>query len=51
MFVCTGKAYSPASQDWTVEASYIARDRMEAIRWVRFQRDWMKDLRIDGVLA
>ncbi len=48
MIICTGLAYDPATRDWTLPVRYDARDRMEAIRWVRFQRDWLKDLRIDG---
>lgn len=46
--IATGLAYSQETRDWTEKATYEARDRMEAIRWVRFNRDWMKDLRIDG---
>ena len=49
--IATGKAYSQDTRDWTEVVTYEARDRMEAIRWVRFNRDWMKDLRIDGALA
>jgi hypothetical protein len=41
-----GFAYSPATGDWTERVEYVARDRMEAIRWMNFNRDWMKNLRI-----
>ena len=48
MVKATGLAYDQQTKDWTELVEYIAKDRMEAIRWVRFNRDWMKDLRIDG---
>ncbi len=32
-------------------ATARSKSRQEAINWVRFNRDWMKDLRIDGVQA
>jgi hypothetical protein len=41
-----GFAYDPATRDWTQRVEYVARDRMEAIRWINFNRDWMKSLRI-----
>ncbi len=41
-----GKAYDPTTRDWTQVVIYEARDRMEAIRWMNFNREWMKDLRI-----
>lgn len=41
-----GFAYSPATREWTERVEYVARDRMEAIRWMNFNRDWMKCLRI-----
>lgn len=48
MIVCTGLAYDPVTRDWTKPCRYVARNRMEAMLWVRSQRDWLKDLRIDG---
>lgn len=44
--IVTGKAYSQQTGDWTEEVRYEARDRMEAVRWMRFNQDWMKDLKI-----
>ena len=41
-----GLAYSQVTRDWTEVVVYEARDRMEAIRWMNFNRDWMKDLKI-----
>lgn len=46
MVVVEGYAYDPATRDWTKRVTYEARDRMEAIRWMNFQRDWMKSLKI-----
>jgi hypothetical protein len=39
-------AYDPETRDWTKPVEYIARDRMESIRWCNFNRDWMKRLRV-----
>ena len=44
--VAEGFAYSAATRDWTERVEYVARDRMEAIRWINFNRDWMKRLRL-----
>lgn len=44
--IAEGYAYDAATRDWTARVEYIARDRMEAIRWIAFNRDWMKNLRI-----
>ena len=41
-----GLAYDPATRDWTKPVEYVARDRMEAVRWMNFNRDWMKGLHI-----
>lgn len=41
-----GYAYDPKTRDWTERVEYTARNRMEAIRWINFQRDWLKRLRI-----
>jgi hypothetical protein len=46
MIKAQGKAYDPETRDWTKVVEYLARDRMEAIRWINFNRDWFKDLRI-----
>ena len=46
MVKAQGKAYSQVTRDWTEVVTYEARDRMEAIRWMRFNQDWMKDLKI-----
>ena len=44
--VATGLAYDPATRDWTMPVRFEARSRMEAIRWMNFNRDWMKELRL-----
>jgi hypothetical protein len=41
-----GYAYDPKTRDWTLRVEYVARDRMEAIRWMNSNRDWFKNLRI-----
>jgi hypothetical protein len=45
-FTAVGFAYDAATRDWTKRVEYIARDRMEAIRWCNFNRDWMKNCRV-----
>lgn len=44
--IAEGFAYDAATRDWTKRVEYVARDRMEAIRWMNFNRDWMKGLKI-----
>jgi hypothetical protein len=44
--IAEGFAYDPTTRDWTVRHTYEARSRMDAIRWINFNRDWMKNLRI-----
>jgi hypothetical protein len=46
MAIAEGFAYDSVTRDWTKRVEYVARDRMEAIRWINFQRDWLKGLRI-----
>ena len=41
-----GKTFDPKTGDWTKLVEYEAQDRMEAIRWINFNKDWFKDLRI-----
>jgi hypothetical protein len=41
-----GYAYDQQTRDWTERVEYVARDRLEAIRWINFNRDWFKRLRI-----
>jgi hypothetical protein len=41
-----GFIYDPKTRDWTEPVKYEARDRIEAIRWMNFNRDWMKNLHI-----
>lgn len=41
-----GLAYDPVTRDWTELVIVEFRNRTEAIRWMNFQRDWMKQLRI-----
>lgn len=44
--IAEGYAYDAATRDWTKRVEYRARDRMEATRWMNFNRDWFKRLRI-----
>lgn len=48
MIKVTAKSWNLATRDWDALVEYMARDRMEAIRWIGFNRDWMKDFTIDG---
>lgn len=49
--VATGLAYSQIPRNWTERAVYVGRDRQDVENWVRFNRDWMRDLTIDGEWA
>ena len=44
--IAIGFAYDPATREWTKRVQYEARTRMEAIRWMNFNKDWMKNLHI-----
>lgn len=46
MIKASGLAYDPSTNDWTKVVVYEARNRMEAIRWMNFNRDWFKNLKI-----
>jgi hypothetical protein len=46
--IAEGLAYDQATRDWTKRVEYRARDRMEAVRWCNFNRDWFKSLKVDG---
>jgi hypothetical protein len=46
MIKASGLAYDQTTRDWTKLVVVELRDRMEAIRWMNFNRDWMKDLKI-----
>jgi hypothetical protein len=41
-----GLAFDAATRDWTKPVEYIARNRMEAINWMHFNKNYMKDLKI-----
>lgn len=45
---CTaeGFAYDSKTNDWTERVVYEARNRAEAVNWIRFNRDWFKNLRV-----
>lgn len=47
MVKASGLAYSQQTRDWTEKVVVEFKDRMEAIRWMNFQRDWMKNLKIE----
>lgn len=46
MVKAQGYTYDAKTRDWTTLVEYEARDRMDAIRWMNFNKDWMKGLRI-----
>ena len=46
MVKASGLAYDQETRDWTKLVVVEFRNRMEAIRWMNFQRDWMKNLQI-----
>ncbi len=46
MIKAIGYSYNAQTRDWTDKAEYIAQSRMEAIRWMNFNKDWMKGLKI-----
>lgn len=46
MIQAEGYAYDPVARDWTIHVIVTFATRMEAIRWINFQRDWLKGLRI-----
>jgi hypothetical protein len=46
--VAVGFGYDPKTHDWTKPITYDARDRMEAIRWINFNRNWLKNCRIES---
>jgi hypothetical protein len=41
-----GYAFDATTRAWTQRVEFTARNRMEAIRWMRFNRDWFDRLRI-----
>jgi hypothetical protein len=45
-YTAFGFAFDPLTRDWTKRVEYNARNKMEAIRWCNFQRNWMKDLQV-----
>lgn len=46
MVKAQGLGYDPTTRDWTQPVVVELRNRMEAIRWMNFQRDWLKQLHI-----
>lgn len=41
-----GYRFNPTTRNWDIRVEFQAPNRMEAIRWMNFSRDWFKDLRI-----
>jgi hypothetical protein len=41
-----GFAYDPATRDWTKRVEITLRNRTEALNWIEFNRNWMKNLRV-----
>lgn len=46
MVKAEGYAYNAQTRDWTDRVEVEFKNRMEAIRWINFQKDWMKNLKI-----
>lgn len=46
VWLASGYAYDPTTNDWTILTEYVARDKMEAMGWVKFNRSWMKGLKV-----
>lgn len=44
--IAQGLEFNPATRQWDKPVRYEARTRMEALNWINFHKDWMKDLRI-----
>ena len=47
MVKASGLFYSQITRDWTEKHVVEFKDRMEAIRWMNFNRDWAKCLKIE----
>jgi len=47
MVKAVGKAFDPVTREWTKPVTYEASNRMDAIRWINFNRDWIKGLKIE----
>jgi len=48
MITVTANAYNRETGKVDLPVTYEARDRMEAINWIRFNRDYMRGFKIDG---
>ena len=48
MIIATANAYNPATGKVDLPQTYEARDRLEAVRWARCNRDYLRDVKIDG---
>ncbi len=46
MIKASGLAYNSETRNWDKLVVVEFRDRMEAIRWMNFQRDWFTNLKI-----
>lgn len=46
MIIAEGFTLDPATRTWTLRVTYEARTRQEALNWINFNRNWMKNLRI-----
>lgn len=44
--IAEGFAYNPRTCQWSERVEYVARNRQEALNWIKFQRHWLTRLRI-----
>jgi hypothetical protein len=47
IYTAVGYAYDPQTRDWTKRVEVVCRNKMEAVRWCNFNRDWFKRLSIE----
>lgn len=48
MLKVTAKAWNPETRKADLPVEYEARNRQEAINWIKFNRQYMRDFAIDG---
>jgi hypothetical protein len=46
LVIARGLAYDGTTRDWTQKVEFVGRNRQEALDWIKFNRDWFKDLHI-----
>ncbi len=43
-WVASGYKYNPKTRQWNDPVEYLASNKLDAIRWCSFNRDWLKYL-------